>query len=651
MTVASDGPDLSRLMAKAALIRTAEQRLLDLFAEGKLFGTVHTCIGQEFTGVAVAESLRDGDVIFSNHRCHGHYIARTGDVGGLIAEVMGKTTGICGGRGGSQHLCAPGFFSNGVQGGIAPVSAGIAFQMKRRGDGNVIVCFIGDGTLGEGAVYETFNIVSKWQLPIVFLLEHNGYAQSTNQDQTLAGDICARAEAFGIATHHGTTEDPIALTEIASNAIAAARECAPQFMRVDTYRLMAHSKGDDDRDEAEVNSYWDRDPLNRYLEEHAKESGHIVVDAITAVDAAVTAADGEPYSTAITVDETVQPYETIAWQATTMGSNDRVVNRIHMALEARLSSDEKTVIIGEDIEGPYGGAFKVTKDLSQRFEGRVRNMPISEAAILGMGNGLALAGAHPICEIMFGDFLALTADQWINHAAKFRYMYNEQVEVPLVLRTPMGGKRGYGATHSQSIEKHFIGVPGTHVVAVHHRYDPAELYKNVFDGLDRPTLVVENKLLYGVRISADAPEGFAIEHDGARYPTTRIRPGATPDVTLLCYGGMLPDAEAAVEILFDGYEIACEIVCPTQLYPLNPWPIAESTQRSGRLIVVEEGQNFAAFGAETIATIQEIAPDSLCSVRRIGPPRHAIPSSGPLEKQLLPGADHIVAAVRDMMQA
>ena len=140
---------MERLYSQAILIRAVEERLLDLFAQGKLFGTVHTCIGQEWSGMAVAEFLREGDLIFSNHRCHGHFLARTDDVEGLIAEVMGKRTG---GRGGSQHLCQKGFFSNGIQGGIVPVWAGLALAQKIQSTGNIAVVFIGDGTLGEGAV-------------------------------------------------------------------------------------------------------------------------------------------------------------------------------------------------------------------------------------------------------------------------------------------------------------------------------------------------------------------------------------------------------------------------------------------------------------------------------------------------------------------
>jgi 2-oxoisovalerate dehydrogenase E1 component len=650
MDTAYQGTVSTDLVAKAMLIRAVEERLLTLFSEGKLFGTVHTCIGQEWTGVAVAEALVEGDLIFSNHRCHGHYLARTGDVDGLIAEIMGKQTGICGGRGGSQHLCAHGFFSNGVQGGIAPVSAGLAMAQKINATGNVAVCFIGDGTLGEGALYESLNVASKWSLPLLIVLENNGYSQSTAQGQTLAGSIRDRAGAFAIETAHANTWDPGELIGVMDEAVRRVRaECRPAFVQVDTYRLMAHSKGDDDRDAAEVEGYWAKDPLVVFAQENVDLAATFAKDHDLRIDAAVTAADDAPYTDVATTGDEVQAFQMPRWIATEFEATGRVVNRIHAALERNMEKDDRIVLLGEDIEGPYGGAFKATKDLNARFPGRVWNTPISEGAITGIGNGMAMAGLRPVCELMFGDFMTLAADQLINHASKFRYMYNEQVSVPMVVRTPMGGKRGYGATHSQSLEKHFLGLPGTQMIALHHRCDPADLYDAIFAELDRPTIVIENKLLYGARVSSAAPEGFALEHTEEPFPTTRLRPEGDADVTVLCYGGMLPDAEEAAIALFEEHEIVCEILCPTQLYPFNPWPIAQSLHRTGCLVTVEEGLSFAAFGAEAIAQLHECAPGYIQHVRRVAPPRHPIPSCGPLEKEVLPGASHIIAAVREMV--
>jgi len=156
-----------KLISQALLIREVENRLLTLFSQGALHGTVHTCIGQELSAVTVAHFLKPGDTIFSNHRCHGHYLAHTDDVAGLIAELYGKSTGVCGGRGGSQHLCKNSFYSNGIQGGIVPIATGIALAKKIQQNHNLSVVFIGDGTLVEGAVYESLNLVAKWNLPLL----------------------------------------------------------------------------------------------------------------------------------------------------------------------------------------------------------------------------------------------------------------------------------------------------------------------------------------------------------------------------------------------------------------------------------------------------------------------------------------------------
>lgn len=641
----------TELHARAILIREFEQRLLDLFSQGKLFGTVHTCIGQEWVGVAVAEALCDGDLIFSNHRCHGHFLARTDDVVGLMAEIMGKETGVCGGRGGSQHICSQGVFSNGIQGSIAPVSAGLAMAQQMAGKDNITVLFIGDGTLGEGTLYETLNIVSKWSLPLFVVLEHNGYAQSTSQKQTLAGDICARAAAFGIRTDQADTWHPDVLLNAAEDGIEFVRsQGKPAFLQVDTYRLMAHSKGDDDRDKNEVQSFWDRDPIVLFSQNQPDEFERIQQSVTARVDDAVADAESAAMASPSIMTDEFARRRRIMWTKTTFDQKDRVVGRIHSAIVSKLESDERCVIIGEDIEGPYGGAFKVTKDLSERYPGRVRNTPISEAAIVGIGGGLALSGQRPIVEIMFGDFLTLCCDQLMNSTAKFRYMYNDQVQVPLIVRTPMGGKRGYGPTHSQSIEKHFLGIPDTWMLAVHHRFDPFVLYESLFSLIDRPTVVIENKLLYGVRVGEDVPTGFFLEHSDDVFPTTRLRPDGAADATVLCYGGMLPDVERAVETLFDDHDIVCEVICPTRLYPLDPWPIVESVEKSGRLLVVEEGVSFAAFGAEVAAKMAELCPRTLNGLKRVSSPEHPIPSCGPLEKQLLPGVAHIVDGVRELVE-
>lgn len=244
------------------LIRRFEETLLDMFSKGLLVGTTHTCIGQEADAVGVIEHLRPGlDQVVSNHRCHGHYIAFTGDVAGLAAEVMGRSGGTCSGRGGSQHLCRDGFYTNGVQGSIVPLATGIALAERERGAGAVTTVFIGDGTLGQGAVYECLNMASLWNLPLLIVVENNRYAQTTPVELAVAGSVPDRARAFGVHAVHLETTDVEEVHAAAGELVDGVRAGRPAALVIDTYRLRAHSKGDDVRDPSEVDARWATEPL------------------------------------------------------------------------------------------------------------------------------------------------------------------------------------------------------------------------------------------------------------------------------------------------------------------------------------------------------------------------------------------------------
>ncbi len=638
---------------QALMIRKVEQRLLGLFSEGKLFGTVHTCIGQEFVGVSVARSLQPQDTIFSNHRGHGHFLARTGNIVGMIGEVMGKSIGVCAGRGGSQHLCVENYFSNGIQGGIAPVATGLGLAHQLKKNKGVSVVFIGDGTLGEGTLYESLNLAAKFNSPTLFVCENNLFAQSTCQTQTLAGDICARAAAFGIETSHGNTWHWPELFAHMARSIRTIRETGrPMFHRVDTFRLMAHSKGDDNRPSDYVERHRGRDPI---LALEAKFGSDPRWQSMAAkldreIEEAVKQCDDSPFDDLDVPEDLVESTATpISWKPRTF-QKEKVVQSVQRGLHEALRDHPEVVILGEDIESPYGGAFKCTMGLSTEFGARVRNTPISEAGIVGLGNGLALAGMKPVVEIMFGDFMTLASDQWLNHAAKFRFMFNDKVRMPLIIRTPMGGKRGYAATHSQSIEKHFLGVPDTQVLCLHHRYNPAELYRTLFGTIDRPTLVVENKILYGQSCSSEVPPGFQLLFDGASFPTARLKPRVTPELTIVAIGGLSIDAEQAVMKLFEEDEIAADLFLPSQLYPFSVSTIADSLAQTKRLLVVEEGQGFVSFSSELIAQAAERFGHLGLICRRCTAAPVAIPAARPLEKLVLPGVDHILAKAKEVVR-
>jgi TPP-dependent pyruvate/acetoin dehydrogenase alpha subunit len=260
---APDEPRSQRLYRRMRFVRRFEESLLELFDRGLLNGTTHACIGQEANAVAIAEHLGDSDHVFSNHRCHGHFLARTGDAFGLMTEIMGKPEGVCGGIGGSQHLCAPGFKSNGIQGGIVPAAAGIALAKRLDGaGGGLSLVFIGDGTLGEGAVYETLNIASLWKLPLVVVLEDNEWAQSTPSSVNLAGSMSERFSAFGLPVFELDSTDVEEIDAVAEQALDQARTTeGPVAIVIHTYRLCHHSKNDDNRPADEVAARWELDPI------------------------------------------------------------------------------------------------------------------------------------------------------------------------------------------------------------------------------------------------------------------------------------------------------------------------------------------------------------------------------------------------------
>ncbi len=245
------------------LIRCFEETILELYAAGGVPGTTHTYIGQEANAVGVIRHLDSRrDNVISNHRNHGHYLAYSNDVDGLLREILAREGGVCEGRGGSQHLHSGRFLSNGVQGGIVPVAAGMAMAEKRAGSGAATVVFIGDGTLGEGVVYEALNMASLWSLPLLVVVENNRYAQTTPIERALAGSLTARAEAFGVASEQIDSTDVNVIYQAAGRALKYVLEVGkPFWLVIDTYRLAAHSKGDDFRSPSEIEQYRAYDPL------------------------------------------------------------------------------------------------------------------------------------------------------------------------------------------------------------------------------------------------------------------------------------------------------------------------------------------------------------------------------------------------------
>lgn len=244
-------------------IRYFETLLLEKFPTGIFHGTTHTSLGQEANAVGVLSHISENDVIVSNHRCHGHFLAYGGDPQTLFAELLGKPGGLCGGIGGSQHIHWRNFYASGIQGGTLAMAAGMSLAEKHSTKNSIVIDFMGDGTLGEGIVYECLNMVSLWQTPLLIVLENNQIAQTTPSHLTIAGSLTQRFEAFGLPTTYIDSSDILIISPLARDLIEKTRsERHPHVLIIQTARLGAHSKGDDTRSPDELDHLWQtRDPL------------------------------------------------------------------------------------------------------------------------------------------------------------------------------------------------------------------------------------------------------------------------------------------------------------------------------------------------------------------------------------------------------
>ncbi len=409
-----------------------------------------------------------------------------------------------------------------------------------------------------------------------------------------------------------------------------------------------HSKGDDLRAGEEMAGIRDRDPLTalghalpeasrrRLQERNARFIDEIRARAEASPEAVYSEVPKHIFGAGAAADARIRYPERVP------GNNVR--QAINAALRCLLETIPESLLLGEDLHDPYGGAFKVTQGLSTDFPGRVISTPISEAGVTGASIGLALAGFKPVVEVMFADFLTLCMDQVYNHAVKFPGMFHDMA-VPLVIRAPSGGRRGYGATHSQSPEHLFASVPGLTVVYGSHRHDVARLLIDATMRWAYPVLFLEHKLLYAEKQDAADYVELPVDADdvaGALFPTLR-RGADDPDITLVTYGGMLPVVEAAAKRLLDEEELAVEIVVPALLAPLPIGTLIGHLLTRRRVVTVEESQHHYGVAAEMAASLLE--RDYRGKLLRIGAPPLPIASARSLERQILPDEMRIVEQV------
>lgn len=338
-----------------------------------------------------------------------------------------------------------------------------------------------------------------------------------------------------------------------------------------------------------------------------------------------------------------------------------MLEALNSALMEAMAANPSVILLGEDILDPYGGSFKVTRGLSTRFPLQVMTTPISEPALAGVAGGMALHGLRPVVEVMFGDFLTLMTDQIINHISKIPWMYGEQVSLPLVIRAPMGGRRGYGPTHSQTLEKYFLGTPGLTVAApaalAIDGTDPQQLLQRIILESQTPALFIENKLQYlqPVLSASDLPEldihvAYDPTDDARRYPVYRLtlHGAPKPGLTFTAYGFMASLAREAMLELAYQEEIFTELIIPTHLAPFDIHTLISSVKTTGKLLTIEEGGMSLGWGAEIIAQAACAAP--LTAFGRVAAHDLPVPASPELERVVLPQTADIIAAARRLIR-
>jgi 2-oxoisovalerate dehydrogenase E1 component len=656
----SDRPSLVEQYRLMALIRRFEDRAAELFREGVIFGTAHSCVGQEAIAVGAGGVMRETDYLVGHHRSHGHLIAAGADLRRMMAEMFGKQTGYCKGLGGSMHIAALELQilgCNGIVGAGLPHATGAALTAKLRGTGQAVLAFFGDGAAGQGAAHEAMNLAATWSLPVVFVCENNQFALTAHwRTQRAVEDLAARAAGYGMRGEVVDGNDLLAVEDAVARALTRARDGhGPMLLEMKTFRRMQHSMRanlPDTRDAALVAEWEAKDPLPR-LEGLLRELGELDDERLRSIEHDVEREVETAIETAL-ADPDADPDDLLPAALAPQRSHPEpdveterelgFVAAVREALELELQADPDVVLMGEDI-GTVGGIFRATEGLQERFgPERVRDTPLSESGFVGCGIGAALTGLRPVVELQFSDFAGVAFDQIMNQAAKLRFMMGGTPSVPLVLRMVSGGGVRLGAQHSQSLEALFAHLPGLVVVMPSNPHDAKGLLSAAIRG-DNPVIFLEQKQLFFGEPAPVPEERYGIELGVGRV----VREGT--DVTVVALGALVPHALRAARDL-EGEGISAEIVDPRTLAPLDTELIAGSVAKTGKLVVAHEATQFCGFGSEIAAHVAEHCFWDLDGpVVRVGAASHPIPYQKDLEAAMLPGPDEIAAAVRTLAAA
>ncbi|MBM4464167.1 MAG: dehydrogenase [Chloroflexi bacterium] len=668
-------------------VRMFEETVYDLLGRNLIKGASHLYAGEEAVAVGAISTLRDDDLITSTHRGHGHCHARGASLARteearqehynkMMAELCGRATGYCLGRGGSMHIAdveKGNLGATGIVGGNIPVATGAGLALRLRttssppasggGRGGVVLCFFGDGASNTGNFHESLNMAALWSLPVIYIVENNLYGMSVPIQKAAAKlDIADRACAYGIPGEVVDGMDVLAVRQAVGKAVERARRGeGPSLIECQTYRWYGHSRSDprEYRTKQEEAAWKERDPIPNFAA-RLVEAGIATHEEIDAIQRKVEQEIKQATEFALNsptppVEELeLYVYAPFKWTEADVARERELRERcrkggpgtrkirywqaIQEALREEMHRDPNVFVMGEDV-GLYGGAYGATRGLFSEFgPERVRDTPISEATIGGAAVGAAMCGLRPVAEIMYVDFTPLAMDQIANQGAKNRYMFGGKTVVPMVIRTEGGAGRCIAAHHSQSLEVLWVHFPGIYVVMPSTPFDAKGLLKAAIRD-DNPVMFIEHKMLYGV-------EGYVPEEDYIiPFGVADVKREGS-DVTVITYSRMVHRALEAAERL--GEEgISVEVIDLRTLKPLDMEAIARSVKKTGRVVGVTEAYKTGSFISELATCIQEELFDWLdAPVVRVCAADVPVPMSEPLEDAAVPNVNAVIAGIR-----
>ena len=604
------GDQLIHLYRQLLRPRLIEEKMLLLLRQGKITKWF-SGIGQEAIAVGCAEALHPDEYIFTLHRNLGVFTSRQVPLLALFSQWQGKATGFTKGRDRSFHFGIPEYHIIGMISHLGPqlsLADGVAMAHRFKGERKVALAFTGEGGTSEGEFHEALNLAAVWDLPVIFIIENNGYGLSTpTSEQFRCNRLADRAAGYGM---EGITIDGNNILEvyqtISRYAEALRENPRPVLIECMTFRMRGHEEASGTKYVPPhlMETWAAKDPVDNY-EQYLVEHGFLNESTITAIRQEIKqeiqqAWDLTELEPEVTVDEAVEiqdvyrPHDHLPQHPFPETTSDelRFVDAIKDGLLEAMKKHPNLVLMGQDIAG-YGGVFKITEGFLDRFgEERVRNTPLCESAVIGAALGASLHGLKTMVEMQFADFVSCGFNQIVNNLAKLHYRWEGLADV--VIRMPTGAGTGAGPFHSQSNEAWFFHTPGLKIVYPSTPYDAKGLLLASFED-PNPVLYFEHKALYR-KIKGNVPQGYYTVPVGE---ASVVRTGT--QATIVTYGaGVHWATEVVASTQWD-----IEIIDLRTLLPLDFETIEKSIRKTHRALILHEDTLTGGIGGEIAARIGE----------------------------------------------